>query len=370
LLRPFVVILLLAVGYGCYLLVRPFSAAIMFASVAAVLAYPLHCQIHRRIGNRSLASLLSTTSVVAIFIILLTVVTWTLTSGVHEMYGSSHFRSDEGERLGGYLLGLLSRWAEAVQRYIHVSIPDVRSTLTGQVQHLLTAAMNSIAGLIGGIVSGLLNVLICVFILFFFFRDGRSMVRRAYILLPLKIEQSKAIFNRIKETFEAIVYGNLLIAFLQGGLTGLAFWMLGLNSPVLWAGATGLCAVVPVVGTGFILAPAIAMLAFSGQWIKAVILLGWGLLIVHPVDNVIRPYLIGGRAKLSTLFVFFALLGGLQSFGLKGVILGPLILAVASSLLEFVRDDVHSSRRLSQGRLRRAAEQQASVSSASPMALR
>jgi predicted PurR-regulated permease PerM len=358
-----------AVGYGCYLLARPFSNAIIFASVAAVLAYPLHHQVHLRIRNQNLASLLSTTSVVMVFIILVAIITWTLTSGIHEMYASSRFRGDEGERLGAYILGLLTRWASAVQDYIPISIPDVRSTLTGQIQNLLTAAVNSVAGLVGGFVAGFLDVLICIFILFFFFRDGRKMVRGAYIVLPLKVKQSKAILNRVKDTFEAIVYGTLLIAFLQGGLTGLAFWMLGLNSPVLWAGVTGLCALMPVIGTGFVLAPAIAMLAFSGHAIKAAILLGWGLFIVHPVDNLIRPYLIGGRAKLPTLFVFFALLGGLWSFGPKGAILGPLILAVASALFDFIRDEAHSRTHLSEGRLRTKSEKEPSVISATPMAL-
>jgi predicted PurR-regulated permease PerM len=289
------------------------------------------------------------------------VIAWTLTSVIHEMYDSSHFRSDEGERLGAYLLGLMSRWADVAQRYIPISIPDVHSALTGQTQRLLTAAMNSVASLIGGVVSGFLNIVICLFVLFFFFRDGRKMVRGAYILLPLKVEQSKAILHRIKDTFEAIVYGTLLIACIQGGLTGLGFWVLGLNSPVLWAGVTGLCALVPVIGTGFVLAPAIAMLAFSGHAIKAVILLGWALLIVHPVDNVIRPYLIGGRAKLPTLFVFFALLGGLWSFGPKGAIVGPLILAVAAALFDFVRDETHSRRRVSGCRGHKASQKQPSV---------
>jgi predicted PurR-regulated permease PerM len=353
--------LLVAVGYGCYLLARPFSTAMIFASVTAALAYPLHGQIRHRISNRNLAALLSTTSVVMVFVVLMALILWTLTSGIHEMYASSHFRSDEGERLGAYLLGLMSQWVDAVQRYIPISIPDVRSTLTGQIQRLLAAAMNSVASLIGGVVSGFLNVAICIFVLFFFFRDGRKMVRGACILLPLKVEQSKAILHRIKDTFEAIVYGTLLIACFQGGLMGLGFWVLGLNSPVLWAGVTGLCALVPVIGTGFVLAPAIAMLAFSGHLIKAVLLLGWGLLIVHPVDNVIRPYLIGGRAKLPTLFVFFALLGGLWSFGPKGAILGPLILAVAAALFDFVRDEAHSRRQLSERPTRRASEKQSSV---------
>lgn len=361
LLGPFLLILLSSVGYGCFLLARPFSTAIIFASLAAALAYPLHSQIRSRIDNRNLASLLSTTSVAMVFVILIVAIGWTLTSAVHEMYDSSHFRSNEGERLGTYLLELLSRWVDTAQKYIPIAIPDVRSTLTSQIQNLLTAAMNSIASFIGGVVSGFLNVVICVFVLFFFLRDGRRMVRRAYSLLPLRVDQSKAILNRIKDTFEAIVFGTLLIACLQGGLTGLAFWALGLNSPVLWAGITGLCALVPVIGTGFVLAPAIAMLAFSGHIVKAFLLLGWGLLIVHPVDNLIRPYLIGGRAKLPTLFVFFALLGGLWSFGPKGAILGPLILAVAAALFDLVRDEAHSRKRQPTSQPRGTSRTQASV---------
>jgi predicted PurR-regulated permease PerM len=166
LLRPFLLILLLLVGYGCYVLLEPFSTAVMFASVAAVLGYPLYSQIHRRVGTPSLASLLSTASIATVFAILLVVIGWTLTSGVREMYDSSRFRGDEGERLGVYVLNLLSGWTGAAQRYIPIPIPDIQSTLTGQVQQLWTVAMNSVAGLIGGIASGLLNLLICIFILF------------------------------------------------------------------------------------------------------------------------------------------------------------------------------------------------------------
>jgi len=81
------------------------------------------------------------------------------------------------------------------------------------------------------------------------------------------------------------------------------------------------------------------MLLFSGHWIKALILLVWGLAVVHPVDNLLRPHLIGSRTKLSTLFVFFALLGGLDAFGGLGVFIGPIILAITLALLKFLREE-------------------------------
>jgi len=165
------------------------------------------------------------------------------------------------------------------------------------------------------------------------------LLRRAYVLLPLRVDQARRLLIRIQETLRAVVYGTLAVALLQGTLTGFGFWILGVTSPVLWAIVTALCALIPVIGTSFVLIPAISMLAFNGHWIKALVLLVWGLAVVHPVDNLLRPYLIGERTRLSTLFVFFSLLGGLQAFGTLGVFVGPVILAAALALFSFVREE-------------------------------
>jgi predicted PurR-regulated permease PerM len=165
------------------------------------------------------------------------------------------------------------------------------------------------------------------------------MLRRAAVLLPLNADQARRLFARVKDTLNAIVYGTLTMAALQGALTGVAFWVLGVTSPVLWAIVTALCALLPVIGTAIVLLPAISMLVFSGHWIKGLILLVWSIIVVHPVDNLLRPYLIGGRTKLSTLYVFFALLGGLKVFGPLGVFIGPIILAITLALFGFLREE-------------------------------
>jgi predicted PurR-regulated permease PerM len=115
--------------------------------------------------------------------------------------------------------------------------------------------------------------------------------------------------------------------------------MLGITSPVVWAIITALCGLLPVIGTAVVLLPAISMLVFSGHWIKGLILFAWGMAVVHPVDNVLRPYLIGGRVKLSTLYVFFSLIGGLKAFGTLGLFIGPLILAITMALFTFLREE-------------------------------
>jgi predicted PurR-regulated permease PerM len=335
----FLLCLTLIALYGCYLLVAPFFKAILFASVVGILFYPVHSRIHRRIGNKTVAALLTTLIVILLIVFSSVLLGRALAAGVHEIYDSLNANGDGRERLGVYLVGLFERALTLVGRYLPISPPDLRTAAMNQAQKGVAVLVNSTAGLLGGIATVIGNALISFIILFFLFRDGKSILRRGYVLLPLRVDQVRRLYARIEETLQAIVYGSIAMAGLQGVLTGVAFWALGLSSPIVWAIVTALCALLPVIGTALVLAPAISMLLFSGHWVKALILLVWGLVVVHPIDNIVRPYLIGERTKLSTLFVFFALLGGLRAFGAMGVFIGPIILAATLALVSFLREE-------------------------------
>ena len=341
----FLLCLTLVALYGCYLLVAPFFKSILFASVVAILFYPMHSKIRRRrLRNQTVAALLTTLLVISLIVFSSVLLGRSLATGVHEIYDSFNANGDGRERLGVYLVDLSERAVILVGRYLPISSPDLRTAAANQVQKGVAMIVNSTAGLVGGITSTIVNALISFFILFFLFQDGRNMLRRAYVLLPLRVDQARRLFARIEETLKAIVYGSIAMAALQGVLTGVAFWILGLSSPILWATVTALCAFLPAIGTGFVLVPAISMLLFSGHWVKALMLLAWGLIIVHPIDNIVRPYLIGERTKLSTLFVFFAILGGLRTFGAMGVFIGPIILAATLALVNFLREENRQGR--------------------------
>ena len=340
----FLLCLTLIALYGCYLLVAPFFKSILFASVVAILFYPMHSKIRRRMRNQTVAALLTTWIVISLIVISSVLLGQALATGVHEIYDSFNANGDGRERLGLYLVGLSGRAVVLVGRYLPISSPDLHTAAMNQVQKGAAMIVNSTAGLLGGITSAIVIALISFFILFFLFRDGRSILGRGHVLLPLRVDQVRKLYARIKETLQAIVYGSIAMAALQGVLTGVAFWVLGLSSPILWAIVTALCGLIPVIGTALVLVPAISMLLFSGHWVKALILLAWGLVVVHPIDNVLRPYLIGQRTKLSTLFVFFAILGGLRTFGPMGVFIGPIILAATFALVSFLREENRQGR--------------------------
>ncbi|MBL8969339.1 MAG: AI-2E family transporter, partial [Myxococcales bacterium] len=115
------------------------------------------------------------------------------------------------------------------------------------------------------------------------------------------------------------------------------FWALGLPSAVLWSVAMMVLSLIPVTGAFVVWVPAAIYLAVSGAWISAILLTLWGTLVIGMIDNFLRPKLVGERAKLHELFIFFAVLGGLQVFGLLGIVLGPVVLAIAIALFDAFR---------------------------------
>ena len=134
-------------------------------------------------------------------------------------------------------------------------------------------------------------------------------------MLPLERAQANEIFERTRDVIGASVYGVLVIATIQGMLGALAFWVLGLPSPLLWGVVMLFLSMIPMAGSFIVWVPAAIYLAVTGAWLKAVLLTVWGLLVIGTVDNFLRPKLVGERTHLHELLIFFSVLGGLQVFG-------------------------------------------------------
>ncbi len=329
--------------FFCYLLAAPFLKPIAFSLILAIVSYPVQARMRRWIHSRNVAALLSTSVVVLCISLTMVFLGRAIVSGLGDIYQSLVNPNGGKEKLGIYIVQLVERVVSWINLYIPLSVPNLRGAIANQAERLISSLLAMSAGVLGSFTSLLVNASISFFILFFFLRDGRSMLRRTAVILPLKRGQVTRLYACVKDTLNAILYGTLAIAVIQGALTAIAFSFLGISSPVLWGVVTSLCALLPVIGTAFVFLPAIGMLIFNGHWIKSVILLIWAVAIVHPVDNVLRPYLIGGRTQLSTLYVFFALLGGSKAFGSLGLFIGPLILALTIALFKIVREEWHAS---------------------------
>ena len=206
------------------------------------------------------------------------------------------------------------------------------------IENELGNALASIFATAGAFVQGSLwvgtQLLITLFVLFFLLRDRHPALTALRNLLPLSDDEADMLLKRTSDTIRATVFGNVVVAIVQGALGGLMFWLLGLPAALLWGVVMAVLALIPVLGAFVVWVPAAIFLAVEGSWGKALLLTGWGTLVVGTIDNLLYPVLVGNKLRLHTVPVFFAIVGGLIVFGAAGVILGPVILAVTLGLVD------------------------------------
>ena len=169
--------------------------------------------------------------------------------------------------------------------------------------------------------------------LFFFFRDGETIVAQARRVLR------RFFANRLDRYLvtagtmtRAVVYGLLVTACAQGVIAGGGYAVVGIAAPVLLGMVTGILSIIPIAGTAIVWVPVALWLMVDGHLIKGIILLGWGVLLVHGAESVLRPLLISNATRLPFMLVLFGALGGLDSFGLIGLFVGPVLLAIAMAV--------------------------------------
>jgi predicted PurR-regulated permease PerM len=220
---------------------------------------------------------------------------------------------------------------------------DVRATLLRWLEQTSRFLLATGAAALSNIFSFAVNLVVVFITLFFLFREGARIRQRAAALLPLSAEQVERLFTTINDTVVANVYGGLAVAAAQGCLTGLAFWVLSLPSPIMWGVLTAVASLVPVIGSAMIWVPASLVLLAGGHWGKALLLLGWGAAVVGQVDTLVRPYVIGKQVKVHTLLLFFALLGGVKAFGIMGLFIGPVVLSVTMAVFAILEEVTSTS---------------------------
>lgn len=206
----------------------------------------------------------------------------------------------------------------------------------------LQQATAAVAGFVGTLINrgsrGTLEFVVLLFMtlftLFYFFRDGPSMLRKLRSLVPLDREYKNAIAARFTSVARATVKGTLLIALVQGTLSGLTMWIFGVGSPFLWGVVATLLSIIPLVGAWLVLYPAALILAIQGNYWQAVGILVVTMVVIVNVDNLMRPRLVGQETGMHDLMVFFSTLGGIGVFGPTGFILGPMVAALFLVLLD------------------------------------
>lgn len=340
--RAFALVTCLVLAIALYKIVQPFLGPLMWAIFIAFLLYPIHVRLSRRLRNRTeLSAMILTIAVLLLFLGPLT--------GL-----SAAFASQVSDLLKFMQTTLTDQAQSNVLDFSNV--PWVRELLTraesllgidsAQVRQYVeqgaSTVLHWLASLGGkvflGAVGTVMGFVLTMFMLFFFIRDGREMFDTTRDLIPMSEEYKARLFTHLAAVTRAMVLGTGATALIQGTLTGIAFVIVGLPSPLVFGVIAVLCSLLPFGGTALVWVPAAIVLAAQGHWGQTAFMVIWGSLLVSLVDNVVRPMLVSGRANVGTLTVFIGVLGGLAAFGAIGLFLGPVVLALIIALIRFVQE--------------------------------
>ena len=320
------------VAWFSFRLVQPFFPAVTWALALAVVGRPIHAWIERRITTESFAAGLSATVMVLLLAIPAGFVSYQL---IPQAQASSENLTDMGVDAiqqpvrdlaeSNQKLGQVIKW---IQQHV-----DIEKELFAAVSSIY----RSTPSLLSGTAWFVMQSLIMVMVLFYFFRDHAALRQSLRRLLPMSVDESETVFARVDQTIHAAVYGSLLVGAIQGTMGGLIFWWLDLPAPLLWGAVMGLLAVIPNMGTFVVWAPAAAVLFLQGEWGRGLTLVAWGAIAIGLIDNLLYPVLVGKNLRMHPLLIFFAVLGGLSLFGISGVVLGPVCIAIFWGLIDIWR---------------------------------
>lgn len=190
-----------------------------------------------------------------------------------------------------------------------------------------------------GTLQGLILLFTTLFTMFYFFRDGKGLLRKLRYLIPLDREYKNAIAARFSSVARATVKGTLLIALVQGTLAGLTLWLFGVGSPFLWGVVATFFSIIPLVGAWLVLYPAAFIQMATGHLWQGIGILLVTVLVIVNVDNLMRPRLVGQETGMHDLMVFFSTLGGIAMFGAMGFIIGPMIAALFLAMLDIYSEE-------------------------------
>jgi predicted PurR-regulated permease PerM len=342
--RVVLVILLLGSLFLAFRVVKPYLNPILLAIILGSLLQPVCGWLRRRLGGRrSLAALLSLLLVVVAILGPLALAGIALVS-----QGMASVDGIQAWVQGGNLDRLLQEpWAERfasfTNRYFPLVDPqrvDIKAVILGASQKLGTLLLAKGGAILSGTGAILGQFLLFLFVLFYVFKDGEEMLTSFRRVFPLRASQEAMLLARIKGVSRSAILGAFGTAAAQGVVGGVGLAICGLPG-LFWGTMMAFASLVPLIGTTLIWGPACVFLAFTHRPGMAVFLAIWCGIGVGSIDNFLRPMLMRGEAEMSTLWIFFAVLGGMQAFGLPGLVYGPLIFGLGAVLISLYETEFH-----------------------------
>jgi len=330
--------------FALFKILQPFLGALFWALLLAFLLFPVNQKLRSTLGGRrGVAAIVLTLAVILLLVAPATLLTVTFGRQASELVGHLHKAAARYQIVQPsdlLRIPILDRAIHMVEGLVPVTAEQIQGWMVEAAKGLLQMLVSVSGSFFVGALSVFVALALTLFFLFFFLRDGEVMVEKLLLLVPLDAERKAHLVEHLSAVTQAVVLGALLTAIVQGALVGIAMGLVRLPSPVVFGVLAAVLSLVPLVGSSLVWAPAAIVLAVQGRYSAALFLAAWGGVLVTFADNAIRPLVISGRVRISTLPVLLGLMGGVAAFGPIGMVLGPVLIALVLALLRFAEESI------------------------------
>jgi predicted PurR-regulated permease PerM len=335
--RSTLLVLFALSAYLFWRTLEPVWVPVFLGLVIAVGAYPLHEKLLRKMGGKhpGLPAALVTAAVMLVLLALIAFVVLVVGQRVIEVAnGISKRYADRGTAgvLGSNVLALLSRFGlqpESLQARVAELARNVADVLGRQATTIVT-----------GIFSAIFVFIFTALTSYYLLKEGTEGTSWLVQMLPLPDWQVAQVVRDVRDVTRAMLVSTGVMTVYQGVTSGIGYWIFGVDSPLVWAALTGVASILPAVGTALIWVPVSVVLMATGHLGKGIGVAAWGLLVVVFVaDYILRPKLVRTRIKMNDLLVFIAIFGGIEAFGILGLVLGPVAVAILLSLIRIYQTE-------------------------------
>jgi predicted PurR-regulated permease PerM len=322
--KAFLFFLIAVVIYACYRIFSPFIDEILAATILVTIFYaPYERLVKFFRGRKGIAALIM--CILVALLVILPLTNFIVYAAQRSVMGYDRILTLVNEnRLGGIIqAGYLDK-----VNALGLNGDTIRNMIIDIAKKVNDWLVSGAANFIKGTTNFLISLILIIFTMFFFFIDGKKMVEKIMRWTPLPDKYDKEIFKKFRDVSYSTMASTFITAVIQGMVGAIGFMIVGL--PAFFAGiAMGFLSLLPYIGAGFIWVPAGIYLLVVGKIWQGIFLLIWGAAVVSTIDNLIRAYIIKGKAQVHPIFIIFSILGGISLFGFWGIIFGPLIISLA-----------------------------------------
>jgi predicted PurR-regulated permease PerM len=255
--------------------------------------------------------------------------------------GKAVFNQTQDLYLSVISRGGSNHFVETIDSSINKILPagfnfDVHARTT----ELVSSFSKNLANFFSSTVNSIVMFALMIFTLFYLLKDGQKWEKAVINIIPLSDFNVNEILSNLKKSIDRIFKGSFIIAIVQGILAWVGFMIFGVPNAIIWAVVASVASFVPTIGTSIVTVPAILFLFFTGMQLQALGLLIWSMIIVGTIDNILSPYIISKDTEIPSLFILFAILGGVSLLGPLGILIGPLVLSLLYSLITIYKKEI------------------------------